>query len=231
MRRENMNQVKIKGGCGAESNIAQERKYSHASPSMQTLHVPFYTSMLMWTPVHVYCRSWLSICLCCLFCLSSMSVCMHSCCISHIHWVFLLICLPYLCMDEWDYTCKYIQYLSVHVCVRCECSCVYWPWLAAPAGAPWWPQGSCPAGSAAHTQSEPTSLLCPFLPAATHTPDTYTHTHMYKYMHIHAHTNMYTLYTCVHRNTEAHMRTHIHAWTRTQDRERMAALVGLGSHS
>lgn len=92
------------------------------------------------------------------------------------HYIFLNICMC-VCL------CAYV------------CVCVYWPWLAAPAGAPWWLQDSCPAGSAAHTQSEPTSLLCPFLPAAACTPgrQTYVHTDA----HTHSHTRTYTMYTFV----------------------------------
>lgn len=118
-----------------------------------------------------------------LFWFFAISVCMHICCISQLCWVFLLV-----------------RSLGLHTQVHiflCMCAwgvSVYWPWLAAPAGAPWWPQGSCPAGSAAHTQSEPTSLLCPFLPAATHTPD--IHTWTYTPTHTDAHTR--TCIPCTH---------------------------------
>lgn len=98
-------------------------------------------------------------------------------------------------------------YLLVHVLVRCECVCVYWPWPAAPAGAPWWPQGSCPAGSAAHTQSEPTSLLCPFLPAATHTPGIHTCTYTLTHKHAHACTH---LFMCTHKQRGHTLHTHTH---------------------
>lgn len=88
----------------------------------------------------------------------------------------------------------------------CMCVCVYWPWLAAPAGAPWWLQGSCPAESAARTQSEPTSLLCPFLPAATRLPGTRTCTHVRTSPH-----NIFTMCTvglCAHVNTKTSTNTH-----------------------
>ena len=120
----------------------------------------------------------------------------------------------------------------------CVCVCVYWPWPAAPAGAPWWPQGSCPAGSAARKQSEPTSLLCPFLLAATHTPGihTYAATQTDKHTHAHKTKGICTHLTWVHTKeingqTHTHTHTHTHTQTSTQDRERMAELVGLGSHS
>ena len=47
-------------------------------------------------------------------------------------------------------------------------------------------------------------------------------------MHIHAHTDMYT-FVDVYIETQRHICTNTQ--THTQDRERMAALVGLGSHS
>lgn len=87
-------------------------------------------------------------------------------------------------------------FLTVSSCAHvCEVLSVYWPWLAAPAGAPWWPQGSCPVGSAAHTQSEPTSLLCPFLPPATQTPG--VHTHTWTCTHPHTQGHMYRVHGCV----------------------------------
>lgn len=220
-RRENMNQVKIKGGRGNGKQVSSGKKMctcSHASPSMRASRVSFYTSVFMWTPVHTHSILYvLSITMhMCTYSISAfvlgfISVCMHSCCISQLCWVFLLLCSSRCCvLSAWIHWFTHSStYLPVHVFVRCECVCawVYWPWPAAPVGAPWWPQGSCPAGSAAHTQSEPTSLLCPFLPAATHTPGihtcTYTETHKRGHTNTHVHIRL-----CVHTNNETHMHTH-----------------------
>lgn len=114
-----MNRVKIKGDHEAESNIAQERKCLHASLSMQTSRVPFYTSLSTCT-VGFDCLTVNVVC-------SGFPLGVYACTAVafHTYGEYSCLCLPYICMAQWVYTCKYIQYLPGHVCVRCECLCVY----------------------------------------------------------------------------------------------------------
>lgn len=135
----------------------------------------------------------------------------HSCCTFKLCSNCFLVFFPTIvyCLQIKIFLCMCA--VGVSVCGRCECVCVYWPWLAAPAGAPWWPQGSCPAGSAAHTQSEPTSLLCPFLPGATHTPGIHTSTQI----HTRPQKGAYIMYTFVY--VYAHTPTHAHTNTRQRE--------------
>ncbi len=185
----------------------------------------------MWTPVH---RFLVSICRCAhksAFVLGFLYQCMHarllhSPVLLSILASMLVYMLRFVCMDPLVYTLKYIS----------SCACAGEVWVCACTdpgqlllqGLLGGLRAAVQLGSLlTHNLSQPL-YSAPFCLQQL-TRLAYTHVHTQRRTHPHKHTYTHVhICLCVHKNNETHMHTRTHTH---MDRERMAALVGLGNHS
>lgn len=170
------------------------------------------TCTILCESVHMYCRFWLFDCQCCLFWFSSRSVCMHSCCISHLWWVFLLMLALHLhgsvglhmqvhTVSSWACVCE----VWVFVCVLTLASCSCRGSLVASGQLSSWERCS-------HTIWANLSTLPLSACSNSHAWHTHVHTHTHICPHKHPHVHIRYVYIETQRHT--YTNTHTHAGQR-----------------